>query len=94
MRRPHPGEGARKPEAQYTLEGAAVDATGIWHEGHASYPGRSADLPLEASGLRGVLPAPRGGGMGRQRSAEAVVAKTIRRRAEHDRPEEGLDFRW
>ena len=48
MRRPHPGEGAEKPEAQYHPEGAAVDATGIWHEGHASYPGRSAVLPSNA----------------------------------------------
>ncbi|SIT55645.1 hypothetical protein BQ8794_220209 [Mesorhizobium prunaredense] len=70
MRRPHPGEGAMKPEAQHHPEGAAVDATGIWHEGHASYPGRSAGLPLET----GVLPPPRGAGMGRQESAEAVVA--------------------
>jgi hypothetical protein len=34
-----------KPEAQYHPEGAAVDATGIWHEGQASYPGRSVGLP-------------------------------------------------
>jgi RNA-directed DNA polymerase len=58
------------PEARYHPEGAAVDATGIWHEGHASYPGRPAGLPLET----GVLPAPRGAGTGRQESAEAVVA--------------------
>ena len=45
MRRPHPGEGAVKPEAQYHPEDAAVDAPGIWHEGHASYPGRSVVLP-------------------------------------------------
>lgn len=45
MRRLHSGEGAEKPEAQYHSEGAAVDATGIWHEGHASYPGKSAALP-------------------------------------------------
>ena len=50
MRRPHPGEGARKPEARYHPEGAAVDAPGIWHEGHASYPGRSASLPF-ATGI-------------------------------------------
>ena len=57
------------PEAQYHPEGAAVDATGIWHEGHASYPGRSVVLPPAT----GVLPASRGVGTGRQKSAEAVV---------------------
>jgi hypothetical protein len=36
-------------------EGVAVDAAGIWDEGHAFYPGRSVNLPLcyrrrEASG--------------------------------------------
>ena len=70
MRRPHPDEGAQMPEVQYHPEDAAVDATGIWHEGHASYPGRPADLPL----VSGVLPASRGVGMGRQGSAEAVLA--------------------
>jgi hypothetical protein len=70
MRRPHPGEGATKPEAQYHPEGAAVDATGTWHEGHASYPGRSVVLPPAT----GVLPALRDVGMGRQKTAEAVVA--------------------
>jgi RNA-directed DNA polymerase len=58
------------PKPDITRKGAAVDATGIWHEGHASYPGRPAGLPLET----GVLPPPRGVGMGRQESAEAVVA--------------------
>jgi hypothetical protein len=47
MRRPHPGEGAKRPEARYHPEGAAVDATGVWHEGHASYPGRSVVLPRQ-----------------------------------------------
>jgi len=70
MRRPHLGEGAKRPEARYHPEGAAVDATGVWHEGHARYPGRSAVLPLAT----GVLPALRGVGTGRQKSAEAVVA--------------------
>ncbi|EJL54162.1 hypothetical protein PMI09_02611 [Rhizobium sp. CF122] len=59
-----------KPEARYHPEGAAVDAPGMWHEGHASYPGRSADLPLATD----VLPASQGAGMGRQESADAVVA--------------------
>ena len=27
------------------LEGVEVDAAGIWDEGHASYPGRSVNLP-------------------------------------------------
>ncbi len=45
MRRLHSGEGAMKPEAQYHSEDAAVDATGRWHEGHASYPGKSIVLP-------------------------------------------------
>ncbi len=70
MRRLHSGERAKRLKAQFILEGADVDATGIWHEGHASYPGTSADLPLS----RGVLPALQGGGMGRQIAAEAVVA--------------------
>ena len=56
------------PEAQYHPEGA-VDATGIWHEGHASYLGRSVVLPPAT----GVLPASRGVGTGRQKSAEAAV---------------------
>ena len=74
MRRPHPGEGARKPEAQYHPEGAAVDAPGLWHEGHASYPGRSVVLPPAT----GVLPALRGVGTGRQKTADAVVAGSTR----------------
>jgi hypothetical protein len=28
-----------------TREGVAVDAAGIWDEGHAHYPGRSVNLP-------------------------------------------------
>jgi hypothetical protein len=74
MRRPHLGEGANRPKARYHPEGAAVDATGIRHEGHAHYPGRSVALPLAT----GVLPAPRGVGMGRQKSAEATVVGTNR----------------
>jgi len=69
MRRPHQGERAMKLEAQCTPDGAAVDATGGWHKGRVSYPGRSAVLPL----ARGVLPASQGVGMGWQMSAEAVV---------------------
>ena len=74
MRRPYSGEEAPVSKAQCTSEGADVDATGGWHESHASYPGTSAVLPLGTFGSRGVLPAPRGGGMGRQIAAEAVVA--------------------
>jgi hypothetical protein len=73
MRRPHLGERAKKLEARYIPEGAAVNATGLWHEGHASYPGSSVTPPLS----RGVLPALQGVGMGRQMSAEAVVAEPI-----------------
>ena len=62
-------------KAQYHPEGAVVDATGIWHEGHASYPGKSAVLP-NPSGER-VLPALQGVGMGRQMTADAVVAEPI-----------------
>ena len=71
MRRPHPGEGANTPEARYQPEGAGVDAPGLWHEGHASYPVRPADLPLETD----VLPASQGVGMGRQESADAVSVR-------------------
>ena len=45
MRRPHSGEEACISKARFTPEGVDVDATGIRHEGHASYPGKSADLP-------------------------------------------------
>ena len=49
------------------------------------------DLP---SCPAGVLPAPQGVGMGRQKSAEAiVVGMTDRRRAEHEEPDGGLAFR-
>lgn len=72
MRRPHSGERAKRLEARCIPEGADVDATGTRHEGHASYPGTSAVLPALLGGR--VLPAPEGGGMGRQIAAEAVVA--------------------
>jgi hypothetical protein len=74
MRRPYSGEEAMISKARCIPEGADVDATGTWHEGHASYPGTSAVLPLEAFEPRGVLPALQGVGMGRQIAAEAVVA--------------------
>jgi hypothetical protein len=72
MRRPYPGEEAQISKARCIPEGADVDATGARHEGHASYPGTSADLPA-LFGER-VLPALQGDGMGRQTAAEAVVA--------------------
>ena len=75
MRRLHPDEGARKPEVRFTPEGAAVDATGIWHEGHASYPGKSVVLPNPFR--ERVLPASKVAGMGRRMTAEAVVAEPI-----------------
>jgi len=74
MRRPHLGEGAMKPEARYHPEGAAVDATGIWHEGHASYPGRSAILPCAT-------------GAARRRDGTAEVSRGRRSRA--NRPVKG-----
>ena len=45
MRQLHLGEGAKKPEARNHPEDEEVDAAGMCSEGHASYPGRSADLP-------------------------------------------------
>ena len=48
-------------------EGVAVDAAGIWDEGHAHYPGRSVNLSRTA----GLLTS-RGVGMGWQKSAEAI----------------------
>ena len=94
MRHPHPGEGTNRLEAQYHPEGAAVDATGTRHEGHASYPGKSADLPLDALGWRGVLPAPRGVGMGRQMTAETVVAEPIGKGSNMIGRSGGTTFRW
>ncbi len=41
MRLLYQGKGASGPEAQYHPDDATVDATGTWHEGHASYLGRS-----------------------------------------------------
>lgn len=82
MRRLHSGEGATKPEAQHHSEGAAVDATGIWHEGHASYPGKSVVPPCATGAVRrwdGAADDSRG------RSSRASLA---RRRAEHERRNE------
>ena len=42
------GEEAKRSKAQYHPDQRFVDATGIWSEGHALYPGRSAGLPAWA----------------------------------------------
>ena len=94
MRHPHPGEGTIRPEAPYHPEGAAVDATGTRHEGHASYPGRSAVLPSTLAWVTGVLPALRGVGMGRQKSAETVVAEPIGEGSNMIGRSGGSAFRW
>ncbi len=69
------GEGAKKPEARCHSESNVVDATDGWDECHAPYPGRSAVLRKLAS-LEGDA-------MGRQKSAEGVVAEANPRRPEH-----------
>ncbi len=80
-----------KPEAQCHPEGVAVYAAGGWSEDRAFYPGRSAALPRPETD--GVLPAPQGAGMERQRSAEViVVGDTGRRRAEQAVPKKGRAF--
>jgi hypothetical protein len=99
MRHPHPGEGTIRPKAPYHPEGAAVDATGSWHEGHwheghASYPGRSALLPSTLTGVTGVLPAPSGVGTGRQKSAETVVVEPIDEGSNMIGRSGGATFRW
>src|SRR5271154_3407163 len=48
LRRRLVGEGAKKPKAQCHPDQAAVYATGVWDERHASYPGRAAVLPTWA----------------------------------------------
>lgn len=83
MRRPRLGERAVKLEARYIPEGADVDATGTWHEGHASYPGKSATLP-DPSGAWATGAARRRDGAAddsRGRSSHALPAW---RRAERD----------
>ena len=61
------GEGARRPEARCHPDQRGVDATGVWEESHAPYPGRSAHLPLWLVALRGEA-------KDEQKSAEAEVA--------------------
>lgn len=64
------GQGGHKTRSPIVIrEDVDVDAAGIWNEGRASYPGRSVVLPL----VSGVLPSPRGAGMGLQKSAEAIL---------------------
>lgn len=81
MRRPHPGKEAKFSKARYHPEGADVDATGWWHEGHASYPGRSADLPQCLMGNGCAT------GAARRRDGAAEVSRGRRSRA--NRPVKG-----
>jgi hypothetical protein len=72
------GEKARNFKARYHPEGVAVNAAGIWDEGHAHYPGRSA-VPHWAKSGAGEL-----GEMNqiphvRQKSAEAIVVVLTKR---------------
>ena len=66
------GEGAKRPEARCHPDRRGVDATGVWEESHAPYPGRSAHPPMRLATLRGVV-------KGEQKSAEAVVCAGQRR---------------
>ena len=61
------GEGARRPEARCHPDRRGVNATGVWEESHAPYPGRSAHPPWWLASLRGEA-------RGEQKSAEVVVA--------------------
>jgi len=71
-------EGACVPEVRYHAESESVDATGVWSEGSASYPGRPAVLLIER-----IVAERRD--MERRESAEAVrVAYAARQRAEHE----------
>jgi len=78
------GRGGINLQSPITIrEGVAVYAAGIWDEGHAHYPGRSA-VPHWAKsgagevGIKSLFPHVR------QKSAEAIVAVlTKRQRAEH-----------
>lgn len=70
------GERARRLKARCHPDRRCVYAAGIWSESHAPYPGRSVSLPRR-------LASPRGGVMGCQKSAEAIVVPCKGRRAEH-----------
>jgi hypothetical protein len=69
MRRISVGEEASVSKARCHSEQGCVDAAGIWDEGHASYPGRSAYLSFK--GL--ILSEDRV--MVRQKSAEGKVGR-------------------
>ncbi len=74
--------GARRPissKPETCTERRDVNPTGISVKVGASYPGRSARVPRGTS----VLPPSRGDGMLMQKSAEAIVAAGMGRRAEH-----------
>ena len=74
------GKGATISKARCHPDRSGVDAAGIWGEGHAPYPGRSAYL------LEGAREAGRRT-MGRQKSAEAKVAIAHDgERAEREKP--------
>ena len=85
-------EGANLQSPITIREGVSVYAAGIWDEGRAHYPGRSA-VPLLAKSWG------RGAGKQfpdvRQKSAEAIgVGVTARQRAEHVVSDRSLEFRW
>jgi hypothetical protein len=72
-------------------EDMSVDAAGLWGEGHAHYPGRSAVPHWAKSGAR--LSGDRRSHV-RQKSAEAIRAGfTNRQRAEHVESDRSLKFR-
>ena len=50
MRRSFDGRGSVGFRSPMSLGSAGVDATGMWGEGHASYPGRSDGLPNQTEG--------------------------------------------
>ena len=66
------GEGAKRPEARCHPDRRGVNATGMWEESHAPYPGRSAHPPMR-------LATPRGVAKDEQKSAEAVVTAAHKR---------------
>jgi hypothetical protein len=72
-------------------EDMSVYAAGVWGEGHAYYPGRSA-VPHRAKSGAGAFGDKRS--QVRQKSAEAIGAGfTARQRAEHDESDRSLEFR-
>lgn len=83
MRQSHPGEFAVQNEAQNYPTDVGVYLTGIWGESLRSYPGRSDKQWTEGEAR------PEGAGacsdtkLVYQKSAEAIVSVSQRRRAEH-----------